>query len=277
MSHRILLLLALAMLPACHSSSSSGGDDDTDAGTDIDTDADTDTDADSDTDADTESESDTNPCAEEIAALESEFPNVGACTVTVRIDAETMEILGFQVFCLDGGFWDGGEEDARAIAELKTGYGEGAQLLNPPDLMGEDQWVFYEQPVDLGGAAAVSADSGLCVFGASIVFLGTGYVSYPYEWRDPAELGSGCPPVDVYYTGYGYDLTFDPFGDFALDEVLAVIHDTALPDAMLKGGGDWGGGISKVVVLAYDPSIYVGENPPVEYIALVNGRWLDGD
>jgi hypothetical protein len=54
------LLLALVLLPACHSSNSSGGDDDTDTGTgsDSDTDSDVDTDTDSDTDSDSDSDTD---------------------------------------------------------------------------------------------------------------------------------------------------------------------------------------------------------------------------
>jgi hypothetical protein len=47
-------VLALALLPACQSSSSSGSDDDSDAGTDSDSDVDTDTDSDTDTDTDTD-------------------------------------------------------------------------------------------------------------------------------------------------------------------------------------------------------------------------------
>jgi hypothetical protein len=53
------ILLALALLPACHRSSSPGDDDDSDTGTDSDTD--TDTDVDADTDADTDSVTDTVP------------------------------------------------------------------------------------------------------------------------------------------------------------------------------------------------------------------------
>jgi uncharacterized protein YkwD len=54
------LLAALALLPACYSSSSSGNDDDsdTDADTDSDTDADTDSDSGSDLDTDSDSDSD---------------------------------------------------------------------------------------------------------------------------------------------------------------------------------------------------------------------------
>ena len=44
MKHTLLLLLALALLSACHGSSESGGDDD--GSSDADTDADSDTDAD---------------------------------------------------------------------------------------------------------------------------------------------------------------------------------------------------------------------------------------
>jgi len=47
MKHLSPLLLALALLPACDSSSSSGGDDDSDTGADSDTDMDVDTDSDS--------------------------------------------------------------------------------------------------------------------------------------------------------------------------------------------------------------------------------------
>jgi len=55
----IALLTALALLPACYSSSSSSSDDDTDTGTGSDTDTDTDTDADSDSDADADTDTDT--------------------------------------------------------------------------------------------------------------------------------------------------------------------------------------------------------------------------
>ena len=113
-----------------------------------------------------------------------------ACTVIVRLDYETRAMIGYQLVCGRYGFLD--EGGARARAESDTGYGEGITKLNedaPPD-----EWVFYQSPGDFGGAAAVSANTGLSVFGGSIIWMGTGTINTPSSWRDAAELGVGCDP-----------------------------------------------------------------------------------
>jgi len=71
----ISLLLALALLPACHSSSSSGGDD-TDTSGDTDTDADTDGDGDSDADTDGDADTDSD---DECCASSGESVDCGSC------------------------------------------------------------------------------------------------------------------------------------------------------------------------------------------------------
>jgi hypothetical protein len=169
------------------------------------------------------------------------------------------------------------EPEARASAQAETGYGADAEMLNQPDP--GDAYVFYESPADFGGVAVVSADTGLTVFGASIVWAGKGDIEFPTSWRDPAELGPGCPGMyrSRLGPGPGYDLCGintgpEPFtlAESDIEAALDVLHDTGLPDAVWYGGYVFGS-----VVLCYPRKVGVFDPGSAEWIVLVNGGWLE--
>ncbi len=206
-------------------------------------------------------------CATEITALQSElYESTWTCSVVVRLDHNTLTMLGHQVFCATYTSVD--ETGARATAATDTGYG-GGSMLNPASP--EDTFVFYESPGDFGGASAVNARNGRSVFGGSIIWSGTGEIVHPTEWRSPGELGSGCPIVGADISSRGYDLVSGaalPTDD--VDAAVAVVRDTAVPGAF------WGGGyLFDAVVLRYPRSVGVFNPDTAEWIVIVNGGWLE--
>ncbi len=207
-------------------------------------------------------------CADATAALAVEmYAEIGACTATVRLDHESLEILGFALLCGPYSYAD--EATARATAQLDTGYGQGGTLLGPGNP--EDQYVFWEAPGDFGGAAVVSVRTGLTSFGGSIVWDGMGAITYPTSWRSPAELASGCPAVTPTNITTGYDLVTGGAlvaGDVAA--ALAVVEDTALPAAFWQGGY-----VFDAVVVRYPPSVGVFDPGVAEWIVLLDGGWLE--
>lgn len=208
-------------------------------------------------------------CVAAIAALQAElYAKMGqACSVVVRLDYQTRAILGYQVFC--GPYAATDEAAARATAQKDTGYGQSGKMLNPAPT--EDAFVFYDAPSDFGGAAVVSKRSGLSVFGGSIVWLGTGEITYPKTWRPAQDLASGCPAVGAPRPLAGYDLAT---GSKATTAEIAAAHaevaQTAVPAAF------WGGGyLFDVVVLKYARGVGAFDPNTAEWIVIVNGGWLE--
>ncbi len=208
------------------------------------------------------------PCATEIDALAAElYRSIGSCTVAVRLNYTTRAILGHQVFC--GAYATTGEDEARRRAQADTGYGMTGTMLNATSP--GDEFVFYLSPGDFGGAAAVSARTGLSVFGGSIIWSGTGEITYPATWRDPIALGSGCVGPDVRVASRGYDLAGGTVLSAAdVDAALSVVLQTAVPGAMRKGGY-----LFDAVVLRYPRTVGAFNPATAEWIVLVNGGWLE--
>ncbi|MBI2898246.1 MAG: hypothetical protein HYY06_32145 [Deltaproteobacteria bacterium] len=251
------------------SDSDSDSDSDADSDSDSDTDSDSDSDSDSDADSDADGDADGDVCSGLRDALAARmFPDQGACTAVVRLDHDSLGILGYQLVC--GPYGGMTEDEARAIAQADTGYGAGGQMLNPADP--EDAWVFYEPPGDFGGAAAVSADTGLSVFGGSIIWMGTGEITYPEAWADADELGEGCADPDEDLGPIrGYDLVGG--GDLAQEDAQAaseVVRATVVPGAMWQTGY-----VFATVVLRYPRSVGAFDPSTAEWIVLVNGGWLE--
>ncbi len=211
-------------------------------------------------------------CSAEIAALSAEMytPPVRSCTAVVRLDHDTLKILGHQLVC--GKYAGVDETAARATAQADTGYGTAGQMLNGANP--EDLYVFYQAPGDFGGASAVSARTGLSVFGGSIIWLGSGDLTYPKTWRAASELGSNCPlvgtssgPVKV----TGYDLVNgQSLSQADADAAAKVVHQTAIPAAMWQGGY-----VFDIVVLRYPRAVGTFDPTTAEWIVAVNGGWLE--
>jgi hypothetical protein len=208
-------------------------------------------------------------CAAEVAALADEiYAELGrSSTVVVRLDHDTRALLGFQMFI--GRYARVTEAQARATAQIDTGYGAIGKMLNPADP--EDAYVFYEAPGDFGGAAAVSAHTGLSVFGGSIIWAGSGEITYPASWRPVAGLGVNCPKVGRIPTSRGYDLVAGaPLGQADIDQALAVVEKTAVPAAIWQGGY-----LFDAVVLRYPRSVGLFIPATAEWIVLISGGWLE--
>ncbi len=210
----------------------------------------------------------TEDCTDEINALAKEmYEKIGSCTAVVRLDYQSYELLSYQLFC--GPYTSLDEKQAREIAERDTGYGLDGLMLNPP--APEDEWVFYEPPGDFGGVGVVSARNGLSVFGGSIIWMGTGDITYPTYWRPSEELGSECDPAGGIPRAHGYDLVSGgELSEAQVEQALEVVLDTAIPGAMWQGGY-----VFDAVVMSYPRSVGAFNPDTAEWIVMVNGGWLE--
>jgi len=208
-------------------------------------------------------------CAAEIAALQGEiYKTPGqSCTAVVRLDHDSLALLGFELVC--GKYAGVSEAQARAAAFADSGYGQAGKMLNAQSP--EDAFVFYESPGDFGGCAAVSARTGLTVFGGSIIWMGTGQITHPKSWRAASLLGAGCPAAGGVPKSQGYDLVNGTaLAQTDVDKAVAVVLKTAIPGAMWKGGY-----VFDAVVLRYPRSVGAFDPTTAEWIVLVNGGWLE--
>ena len=188
-----------------------------------------------------------------------------ACTVVIRLDHDTFTILGHQVIC--GRYNSATAEEALETAVEDTGWG--GRMLNAEDP--EETYVFFTPAGDFGGASAVSANTGLSVFGGSTVWSGSGDITYPLEWRAPAEIGRTCTSTREVPYAVGYDLV----GGVSMDEemmqtALDTVKRTVVIDAMAAGGS-----IFSATVLRYPRTVGVVNPTNSEWIVLLNGGWLD--
>lgn len=207
-------------------------------------------------------------CQEQVSTLAAElYQTPQGCSAVVRLDYQSFEIRGYQL--ISGPYAGLNETQARATAQSDAGYGENGVMLNPANP--EDTYVFFESPGDFGGAAAVSARTGQSVFGGSIIWSGTGDITYPGDWRPAADLAAGCDPSGGVNSTRGYDLILGqalPQPD--VDAVIDVIAQTALPAAMWQGGY-----VFDAVVLLYPRTVGAFDPDEAEWIAIVNGGWLE--
>jgi hypothetical protein len=208
-------------------------------------------------------------CAAEIAALQKEIYKTSgqSCTAVVRLDHDSLALKEWQLVC--GKYAKVTEAQARTTAFNDSGYGKGGKMLNAQSPA--DEYVFYEAPGDFGGCASVSARTGLTVFGASIIWMGTGKITHPKTWRAASQLGSGCPAAGGIPKSQGYDLVQGGALQKAdVDKAVAVVLKTAVPAAFWKGGY-----VFDAVVLRYPRSVGAFNPKTAEWIVLVNGGWLE--
>lgn len=193
------------------------------------------------------------------------------CTAIVRLDYTTRDPLGFQIIC--GGIPSGGvtEASARATAQADTGFGQMGQFISGP--APQDHYVFVQNPSDFGGVAAVSAKSGMSVFGGGIVWDGKGDITYPKTWQPTSDLGLGCgPQASAPPPARGFDLpngALLPGAD--VDMAVAVAWDTALAD----GFGNAGHMVHDALVLKYPRTVGGFDPAAAEWIVLFNSGLLD--
>jgi hypothetical protein len=211
------------------------------------------------------------PCADEIQTLAAEiYSEPRACTAVVRLDYASYQVLGYQLIC--GDYAAVSEAQARAAAAADTAWGASESMLNPANP--EDAYVFYQPAGDLGGAAVVSARTGLTVFGGSTIWMGQGTITYPKTWRAAGTIGSGCSsggPVIPIPTKAGYDLTNGTsLTQSQITHAVTPLADTAIPGAFARGGY-----LFNTVVLLYPRTVGPMDPNTAEWIVLVTGGWLE--
>ncbi|HVR62852.1 MAG TPA: hypothetical protein VMU50_13195 [Polyangia bacterium] len=268
-----LAWLPLALAAACGSGSGDGQNNSGDAGVDSGGAESGETDAAAGVDASDGGTGDALlGCAEASAglALKLHAMQGAQCTVVVRLDFQSLAVLGYQVIC--GPAATVSEAQARATAAADTGFGgdaSAAPALNPANP--GDAFVFYQVPSDLGGAAAVSARTGLTVFGGGVVRAGRGEITYPTSWRPAAELGAGCAPADGIPSPRPYSVGA-PVSDPTVAAAVAAVAQTAVPSAIWRSGQ-----ITGAVALGYARSVGLvtadgGTSAGDEWIILVNSE-----
>jgi len=203
--------------------------------------------------------------------LRQELSIVGSCTIVVR-QQPYGDNLSFQIIC--GQYRSVSEAQARATAESATGIAASATLLNPSTPA--DEFVLYDAPAAQGGAAAVSARTGLLVFGATLDSATRSHnaITYPLSWRPAAALGPNCSSsrsiapelISAYDLEQGASITMPE--EWALI-AAARLGDSVLLDAMVEAGY-----IFDLVALHYAP-LGSGPDDAAENILLLNGGWLE--
>ena len=203
-------------------------------------------------------------------AIGDETTGVFTCTTVVRLGYESLAILGFQLSC--GKYAQADETTARATADADTGYGLAGNALS--GATPQDEYVFWEPPGDFGGVGVVNARNGLSVFGGSIIWGGTGEISFPADWRPAADLGPDCIPMTnaLPPPSRGFDLSAGgtELGAAEVDDALTQAWVTALPDGLMQGGY-----VFDAVVLLYPRTVGVFEPSTAEWIVMVNSGWLE--
>ncbi|PKN57480.1 MAG: hypothetical protein CVU56_10795 [Deltaproteobacteria bacterium HGW-Deltaproteobacteria-14] len=188
-------------------------------------------------------------------------------TVVVRLDHASLDVLGYTVVA--GAYGGVDEATARATAQAATGFGAQGMLLSGADPV--DDWVFYQSPGDFGGVGVVSARTGLAVFGGSVIWSGSGDITWPTSWSPASDLASGCASTGGFGTTRGFDLvTGGALSSADVDAVLAEVAATAVLPAIWQGGYAF-----DAVVLRYPRSVGVFDPTTAEWIVLVSGGWLE--
>ncbi len=203
-------------------------------------------------------------------AISAETSGAHACTAVVRLAYETRVILGFQLLCAPYDRVD--EATARQTADDDAGYGLNGTALSGEDP--EDEHVFYESPGDFGGVGVVSVRNGITVFGGSIIWSGTGDITYPTTWRPVSEIGRGCVPMvnALPPTARGIDLSGGQgeMEQTQVDAAMSQVWATALPDGMWRNQY-----VFDAMVLLYPRSVGMMNPATAEWIVLINFGWLE--
>jgi hypothetical protein len=190
------------------------------------------------------------------------------CSSVVRLTFGALYTKGYAIVCGAGPGPD--EATARTTAQADTGFGQGKLLsgANPAD-----EYVFWSSPGDFGGASAVSASSGLTVFGGSIIWAGTGEIDYPTLWNPANQLGycGGTPPANP--TSRAFDLSGGQAGDVqsGAESALSAVMQTELPKGITLGGHQ----IVNAVELLYPRSVGVFDPSSAEWIVILNSSALN--
>lgn len=198
----------------------------------------------------------------------------GGCSVVVRVDHETLALLGYQPACsaLRDELLD--ESQARALTECCAS--AGTSLDSPAD---QGLWVFHAPPGDAdepGHVAIVSSNVGARLFEATITRGdGNGEIEFPGAWVEPEGLGDGCGMVPMPELASWDLVDGGPVADDRLREVWNVVGSTALPFAMGAVGEP-----RHAAVLRYARRLETDgtfEPSTAEYLVVIEGGIDDDD
>lgn len=115
------------------------------------------------------------------------------CHVMVRLDAQTLEVLGYAVA--------GGQvnpvEAPQALDLAQAFLDEASQYSHPAEIDGPTAGIYaaFDEPLDFGGFALVGEESGIVVAGGGIVWAGRGQYWRPTEWEPAAQVELGTEVV----------------------------------------------------------------------------------
>lgn len=203
-------------------------------------------------------------CSEVALAIAKKAQIVGSCTAIVRFTQTTLTLLGHQWVC--GTQAPPDEVAARATAQQDTGFGTGVLLSGPAPT---DAWVFLVEPLDVGGAAVVSARNGLTLFGGGIVWGGKGDIIWPKIWlHDP--LSEDCAPVTLpKVRSFDLGTGGQALAAAEIDKVLKRVSVMALPSGLAQIGN------YDIVLLRYRRSVGPLDPSSDEYVVLFNSGWME--
>jgi len=202
-------------------------------------------------------------CQLEIAALTPLVTEPeGGCSVIVRLDHDTLEVLGYRSFCAPYRDLWLDEQAARDLTECCSMAGTVLNLPSETEL-----WVFYVTPGDFGDVAVVSNHVVQRVFEASIVWDGMGEIVFPGVWTEPGALGSDCGTTPMPDSLRSYDLVEGgTIAEDDLGEVWTVVGSSALPFAMNEQGRPL-----RAAVLRYPRTVGVFDPTTAEYVVVLEG------
>lgn len=118
------------------------------------------------------------------------------CHAVLRLDAKTLAFKGYAFMGGPALPVDAAQAQAVAMAGFAA---EERYIGNPPDVSGPNAGFFaaYAEPLDFGGFALVSEQSGLLVAEGGIVFGGRGSLWIPESFREPSAVQCSSAGVMV--------------------------------------------------------------------------------
>jgi hypothetical protein len=209
-------------------------------------------------------------CAAIASEIARQTETDGTCTAVVRLDYQSLKILGHTYVCGNVALMD--EAAARDVFSQRVA-SMPYQLLS--GAAASDEWVFTAVAGDFGTALALSARSGLAVFGGDLSYAPfrtataeSGAYGGPFGSASKSDLGEGCPAatapsMHAFDLRYGAGATVTPPEP---EQAVNAVMATALPDGL----GHWAS-LLDAVVLTYGG--FEPETPSewhAEYIVLLN-------
>jgi hypothetical protein len=204
-------------------------------------------------------------CDQIASTLSTNYMRPGTCKGVLRLDYQTMRLIGFQLYC-GAAVADGFDQaEARKVAATIEGF---PPPLDPATLgvsvASSSLWVLYQKTGELDGVVAF--ESVKDVFAATIGKAGvSGGIVAPTEWAD-LDIGNGCAPLDTPNQNWtGFDLVTGRSANFA--QVARYVDESVFPTIM-RG---WHGDGRAAAILLYPRTLDPFDPSTAEYIVFLTG------